>query len=474
MAPADNGNPARQPISPATRRRLQQCFEHGSKVGARGQYDFADEMFTQCVTGDPGNKLYAQSFLANLQKKYNNNKRGSKLSMISGATSRAALNKSSMQKDWTGVLEAGIKLLKLNPWDAGVLVSMASASAMFDHDDAQLVYLKAAQDINLRDPEINRLYGRALARQGVFDQALVAWQRVLQGKPGDDEATRAVHNLTVEKTIHDAGYETAETTQDVRADSSHDTAAAVEGFLGDAGVMTPERQLERQIERQPADVRNYVKLSELHYSKERWDQSEKWLIKAIEVSGGDINLKEQLEDLRLKQQREHLALAKRRADGEKTAEARDLFQRIAAEVNLAELEVYRGRTERYPTNLGLRYELALRLQRSGSYSEAIKQYQEARNDPNRRGTVLLALGECFYRIKQYKLAMSNFEAAARELSDREPDQRKQAYYYTGCLAQALKDWEKAENYLTELAGMDYGYKDVAERLDKIQQERHKG
>jgi hypothetical protein len=33
----------------------------------------------------------------------------------------------------------------------------------------------------------------------------------------------------------------------------------------------------------------------------------------------------------------------------------------------------------------------------------------------------------------------------------------------------LKDYEKAEKNFTTLAGLDFGYKDVAERLDKLHQ-----
>lgn len=114
------------------------------------------------------------------------------------------------------------------------------------------------------------------------------------------------------------------------------------------------------------------------------------------------------------------------------------------------------------------------MQRSGNFAEAIKQYQDARSDASRRGLVLLALGECFYQIKQFKLALSNFEAAAKEIGeDREPELKKKALYYAGSLAMALKDWEKAEHHLTELAGIDFSYKDVAKRLDKISQERNK-
>ncbi|HVW37143.1 MAG TPA: hypothetical protein VHB99_07550, partial [Pirellulales bacterium] len=70
--PDPNEGPGRQPIPPAKRRMLQQCFEQGSKVSASGNYDYATQMFTQCVVGDPANLLYTQNFISNLQKKYNN------------------------------------------------------------------------------------------------------------------------------------------------------------------------------------------------------------------------------------------------------------------------------------------------------------------------------------------------------------------------------------------------------------------
>ena len=129
MASANSPPPGRQPISPEKRRRLQQMFEPGSRAAAQGNFDYAADLFIQCVLGDPGNKLYIQSLLGTLQKKYNNNKKGSKLAVISGAGQRGALKKAQMQKDSQGVLKAGLELLKLNPWDvaAGVLAADLSA-----------------------------------------------------------------------------------------------------------------------------------------------------------------------------------------------------------------------------------------------------------------------------------------------------------------------------------------------------------
>ncbi len=50
-------------MSPAKRRRLQQLFEHGSKAAKQNNYDYASNLFGQCVVGDPGNRIYARQYL---------------------------------------------------------------------------------------------------------------------------------------------------------------------------------------------------------------------------------------------------------------------------------------------------------------------------------------------------------------------------------------------------------------------------
>ncbi|MGB6043908.1 MAG: hypothetical protein WBF93_12185, partial [Pirellulales bacterium] len=103
--------PKLEPISPAKRKRLQKCFEHGSMRASNGEYDYANTMFSQCVAGDPANLIYTQSFLGNLIKKYNNNKKGGKLSGMRGAGLRAGMKRSAMKKDWQGVIKSGLDSL---------------------------------------------------------------------------------------------------------------------------------------------------------------------------------------------------------------------------------------------------------------------------------------------------------------------------------------------------------------------------
>jgi len=454
----ENQTAAKGPIPPAKRRRLQQAFEHANKMGAGGNFDYATELYTQCVLGDPGNLLYVANFLGNLQKKYNNNKKGSKLAAVRGAGARGSLKKAQMQKNWDAVIKNGLEVLKLNPWDSTALVALAKACEEREHDEAELAYLKAALDANGSDPELNRLAGRALARQGKFDDAITCWHRVVKAKPDDDEAKRAIGNLTVEKTIHRGGYEQAESARDLRAEDEEEARGP---------QTTPQRELEKAIEKDPSDPANYMKLAQLHEQRDELDKAAELFQKALEASGGDDAIRERLEDLQIRRKTRQVHQAKQQAVSQKSKEAVELYRKLAADLNRMELDLYRDRVERYPNNTSHRFELGLRLKRAGMHREAIEPLQKAREDPRHKGAVLLNLGECFQQIKQYRLAMSNYEAALGALADKEGDDRKRALYLAGCLAQALKDFDKAESYLTQLAELDFSYRDVAQRLDKI-------
>lgn len=461
----DDSGTGRKPIPPAVRRRLQACFEQGSKVAAKGQFDYATDMFAQCLIGDPGNPIYVRSFLGNLSKKYNDNKSGGKFSGLKTAGAKAAIKKSRMQKDWLGAIKSGLDVLKHNPWETATLTDMAFACQQLEFDEAELEYLRMAVDADPTDVETNRVLGRTLERQGNFDEALKCFGRVIQAKPGDEEATRALADLAVKRTIEKGGYEEAQSTKEVRKDKMSELQEA-------AGRLTPEQQLQRAIKKDPADTNNYIKLSDIYLKDERYEEAETVLQRALEASGGgDINVRERLEDVQLRRARQHVQIAEEKARRERTQEAVALLNRMKVELNNKETEVYESRCQRYPANLGFKYELGVRLMRGEKYTEAIKLFQEARSDMQRKGKVLDHLGDCFSKIKQYRLALQHYEQAVAEMPARDDDELKFAMYKAGRLAAGLKQWEPAEKYFNELAARDFGYRDVAEWLDKIREMR---
>jgi len=473
----------RQPIAPALRQRLQRCFEHGNRSAAKNDFDYATQMFEMCVAGDPSNRLYVVQFLTNLSKKYKDNKKGA------GFTSapriklhQGAIKKAQYSKDWPTVIKNSLEVLKLNPWDSSTLAVMAEVCAAMDCDEAQLVYLEQALKVDPRDVEVNRLYGRALARIGQFDRASAAWRAVLQGKPGDEEAGRAIADLAIEKTIHQGGYEGAENSTDVMADK----AAKADRRSEATARLSPVEQLEKQIAKKPDDLGLILELAELHTREERHKEAEAALQRALEVSGGDIMVRERLEDSQLRGSRYQLKIAERQAVEKKTPEAIDLHKRMKAEVNALEMAIYRGRCERYPQNDSLKFELGKRLKAASQFNEAISCFQAALNDPKKKSASYMELGECFQHIKQYKLAMKSYEDSLESVGTRELDQRKLGLYRAGKLAlglaekylasndgQAKGELDRAEKHLNELASLEFGFKDVPQLLDKIAKIRHK-
>ena len=76
--PAKSNRAGLPPVTAAVRQRLQAVFEHGQRCAEKADYDYAHDLFTQCLVEDPANLIYLQHFLGNLAQKYGNNKKGAR------------------------------------------------------------------------------------------------------------------------------------------------------------------------------------------------------------------------------------------------------------------------------------------------------------------------------------------------------------------------------------------------------------
>lgn len=471
--PNSQGGP-NEPISPAIRRRLQQCYDKGMQSVQSGNFDYAIDMLTHAVVGDPGNQIYIQSFLGTLHRKYNNNKKGVTLFAVRSTGSKASMLNASRKKDWLSLIKSGLEVLKLNPWDTSTLIHVAKACHELGQVDAQLTYLKSAQDADPKSLTVNRECALALESIGQFDQAISCWSRVASGAKAAsaeiDEANRAIARLQVDKTMQKG------ITQGADEEGSADESAPKPNVtsMPKPTKRTRAQELEAQIAENPADHMLYAELAEIYIKADKWTDAESLLGRGLDATGGDLRIREQLEEVQLRKARMQSLIADKRAAEGKTPEAAEQAKRMRADLNRLEIDIFRKRTERYPTNTHWKFELGLRLKKAGNYNEAIKLLQDARNDPKHKGIVLLELGECFQQIGQHNLAMQHYEKAIEEMPEREQEQRKKALYRAGCLAQGLERIEEAEKHFTQLAALDFGYKDVSARLDKIAGLRNKG
>src|SRR5262245_44152491 len=154
------------PVTGAVRQRLQQVFDHAQQATAKGDRDYAHDLFTQCLVDDPANLIYLQQFLNNLAQKYGNNKTGARFAALKSKTSRMALNKAASKGQWREAFQAACDALKQNPWDTSTLLDVASAYEEIASDECQLYTLRWALDTAPKDVTVNRRAAVALSRLG--------------------------------------------------------------------------------------------------------------------------------------------------------------------------------------------------------------------------------------------------------------------------------------------------------------------
>ena len=438
-------------------------------------FDYVHSILVECVIRDPGNLVYQEVFLSNLQRKFNNNKRGSLLNF----GGRGPFKKALARQDWEQVIKLGPDILRSNPWDVPTLRAMAEACAAMGYYDSELRYLKNALDANPKSSEVNRHCALSLTRIGQFDQAIACWSRVDEIKRGDQEAQEAISQLQIARTTGVIPEETAAALAKRRAQQPLNQPVDIKSSNSEAPRReirrTPRQELEQQIAMNPVGLESYFELADLHIQQDRLGDAAMVLAKAVAMSGGDFKARERLEDVEILRRQAQLAIAEKRSAEGTDEQTRKLAEQLRADLNRYELEVYQTRAERYPANRELKYQLGLRLKRAENPREALTCFQESLKLPERQADSYLELGECLQRLKQYEKALDCYVRAVEAAKDVEKtEQQKLARYRCGVLASGLRNFELAESHFERLLELDPTYKDAAPRLHKIRETRHKG
>jgi tetratricopeptide (TPR) repeat protein len=225
--------------------------------------------------------------------------------------------------------------------------------------------------------------------------------------------------------------------------------------------------LEKALAHDEADLELYRELGEMYTEAGRLREAFQVFKRGLEASGGhNLKLRELVEDAQIRMVRGQVAIAEKRAAAEKTVESQELAKRFRTELNRQELAVLASRSDRYPHDLSLKFELGIRLKREENFREARGAFEAARAEPKLRGLATLELGECFQHLRQYGNAAKCYQAAVEQLeTNSEP--YKLALYRGGVLATALKNLDAARKALEQLWRIDPNFRDVASRLDKL-------
>lgn len=462
---SETEKPALTPPSAEHRKIAAQQFQRANQVITDGQHDYGIQLLLTCCKLDPANVAYRQA-LRRVEKAKYKNPRGGMFSALSSTASHAKVKSALRGSEMLKVLEIGEEALSKNPWDTSIIMDMAEAADRLGQIDLAIWLLIDAREKDPKDPHVNRALAKLCEKRGNFAEAMKLWNLVKQALPADAEANRRANDAAVSHTIVKGQYEADGHSG---AKPGTDEESALPGPLRNSGLVREETTLRARIQAEPTNVHPYMQLATFYRRAGRLDEARGILQQGLGPTGNHFELSIELAELDLEPFRKNLSVVeeKLRADPDDD-ELRQHRAKLHKEINSREMDLFRAKAERFPSELIHRLELGIRLLKSNQIDEAIRELQQARSDQRCLWKALMYLGFCFRNRNNWRLAKRNFEESLQSMPPGEDTYRKEVLYQLahGC-AQA-GDFEAAIDLGHDLANLDFNFRDIAMLLDDWQ------
>lgn len=310
--------------------------------------------------------------------------------------------------------------------------------------------------------------GDYLMRIEEFDEASKVFEEIIRKTPSDLGAREKAKEAAARRSMQRGGLQSASFADLVKQRQQ----AGAEEKVVTAGE-TPEELARVVYEAHEAgapDREAARKLADLYFNRDEYDSALEYyrylsalandtdpgLLRKI----GDVEVR-RLSRLITEKEKEYSALAPEDEAAVALRAEIDELKRHRAEQTLGEA---RKRVERNPTDLQYRYELGEQLVLAGHYKEAIPELQKARSNPNTRTRALNLLGRCYTERNMLDLAAKTLTDAASEIPGMDGT-KKDIMYQLGLVYERMGDTTKSLDCMKEIYEVDYGYLDVATRVE---------
>jgi tetratricopeptide (TPR) repeat protein len=310
---------------------------------------------------------------------------------------------------------------------------------------------------------------------GQYDKAVAAAQRAVRMKPDDKELADEFKNLSAELTMSKGKYGLeGDFRQSIR---DRETQARL--YSQDRMIKTEDyrvsavEEARKAYAKDPDLAKNIFNLADALADLEKDDAEDEaiQLLHTAAESQKDFRFKDRAGLLQIRQHRRRLRAAKKQLKAQPTdAAAQARVRELTETLHRTELEHYRLCVENYPTDLSAKYEYALRLMRSERYNEAIPLFQDAQKDPRRRISAMDKIGYCFFMKGWYADAIDVFSRAIDAYEIKDDAIAKELRYNLARAHESQEDKDRALELYRRIAQLDFGYKDVSERVDRLRTE----
>jgi tetratricopeptide (TPR) repeat protein len=296
--------------------------------------------------------------------------------------------------------------------------------------------------------------------------------KILEINPNDLSAVKGGKDAAAAASMQRGGWEREEATyRDLIKDKGQAVALEQEArvYRGEEMINFLLGELSEKYVQDPQNLDTARRIAELYEEKNDLENAVTWFGYAAQLSQyTDFALVRKASDLRIKQfdnsiasLEQFLAASADSVDAARYASQLEEMKRQRAEFSLDEAK---KRVERNPTDLQLRFELGEILISLGNYKDAISELQRARQNPNVRLRAMNLLGRCYTERGMFDLAANILSAAAGELLQMD-NVKKEIVYNLGLVYEKMSQEEKSIECMKQIYEVDYGYRDVAERVE---------
>ena len=301
-----------------------------------------------------------------------------------------------------------------------------------------------------------------------FAEAADTYRRVLQIDRTDPIAMRGEKDCAARASMKQGNWEGSGDfrTKMKNKNATADLESGDKVGLTRAEMETRLAQLSEQYAADNTNLQVVKDIASIYEQMEDYGNSYSFYAYAFQLSGGaDLALNDKSMEMHEKAMQAELAYYEQVLAADPTnAEAAANLAARKKEIALSVVADAKARVEANPTDAQLQFKYGQALFDAEEYSDAIPALQRARNNPNLRIKAMLMLGKCYASKNMIDMAIRQLEEANGELLTMD-ETKKEILYMIGELCDKAGNKEKALENFKAIYEVDYGYRDVAHKVE---------
>jgi tetratricopeptide (TPR) repeat protein len=369
------------------------------------------------------------------------------------------------------------KVLEDAPYNRQANLTLKEAAVAAGWPEIGVFALRTLLEKNPREIKLLRELGQLYHQTGQNEEEVEIYNRITEIDPLDAAALRLGKDASARASMSRGGWTQAESYRELIKDKDAAISLEQQSRMQLTGEALEQQiaELEAQQQAKPQNVDLARRLGALSEQKDDIESATKWYQRAVDLTGGsDAGLIRKVSGLKMRGAERDIAAheeflaSHQKKDAVHAKKSEELHAAKKKRAGIL-IEETKKQLERNPTDLQLRFELGEHLVNAQRFREAVPELQRARQNPNARLKAMNLLGVCYRELGMLDLAMKQFEDAAKEIMTMDP-MKKEIVYNLGIVHEKVGAREKSLNCMKQIYEADYGYKDVAERVESSYQQ----